>query len=139
MLILFIWSSYCFLGILGLSTSSFSLVASFRLTVRDFLMIHVIATLKVDPARRDEFLESFAQLAPLVRAEEGCLEYGAAVDEPTGMSIQEMAGDDAVVVVEKWESLAALEAHLAVPHMNAWREEVGPMLRGVTLQALRPV
>ncbi len=81
---------------------------------------------------------SFAKLAPLVHAEEGCIEYGAAVDEPTGMSVQEMAGDDAVVVVEKWESLAALEAHLKAPHMNAWREEVGPILRGVTLQALRP-
>ncbi len=102
-------------------------------------MIHVIATLKIDPARRDEFLESFAKLAPLVRAEEGCIEYGAAVDEPTGMAIQALAGDDAVVVVEKWESFAALEAHLAVPHMNAWREKVGPLMRGVTLQVLRPV
>ena len=50
-------------------------------------------------------------------AEEGCLEYGAAIDEPTSLGVQELAGDDAVVVVEKWESVAALERPPAgAPH-----------------------
>lgn len=101
-------------------------------------MIHVLATLRVDPARRDEFLASFERLRPAVLAEDGCLEYGAAVDQPTPIGAQEAAGDDAVVVIEKWESVPALEAHLAAPHMAAWREEIGDLLRGVTLQVLKP-
>ncbi|TWT97031.1 putative quinol monooxygenase YgiN [Botrimarina colliarenosi] len=101
-------------------------------------MIHVVATLQVDPARRDEFLAAFAELTPLVLAEEGCLEYGAAIDEPTAIPVQELAGEGAVVVIEKWESVAALEKHLAAPHMAAFREKTAEMSRGVTLQALRP-
>lgn len=101
-------------------------------------MIHALATLRVDPARRAEFLESFARLRPAVLAEAGCLEYGAAIDQPTPIDAQEPAGGDAVVVIEKWESVAALEAHLAAPHMEAWREEIADLMRGVTLQVLRP-
>ena len=101
-------------------------------------MIHVVATLTVDPSRRDEFLKAFAELTPEVLAEDGCLEYGATVDEPTEIPVQELAGEGAVVVVEKWESVAALEAHLAAPHMEAFREKTGEMLRGVTLRVLKP-
>lgn len=101
-------------------------------------MIHVIATLTVDPARREEFLQAFRALTPEVLAEEGCLEYGAAVDITTSLEVQELAGDDAVVVVEKWESVQALETHLAAPHMHAFREKTSDMLRGVTLRALQP-
>lgn len=101
-------------------------------------MIHVVATLKVDPTRRGEFLAAFAELAPLVHAEDGCVEYGAAIDVPTSLPVQQMAGDDAVVVVEKWESVAALEAHLAAPHMVDFREKTADMLRGVSLLALQP-
>lgn len=101
-------------------------------------MIHVVAKLTVDPARRAEFLQAFLELTPTVLAEEGCLEYGAAIDEPTPIAVQELAGDDAVVVIEKWESVAALEAHLAAPHMEAFREQTADMLKGVTLQVLKP-
>lgn len=101
-------------------------------------MIHVVATLTVDAARRGEFLEAFARLTPAVLAEDGCLEYGAAVDQPTAIDAQQRAGDDAVVVIEKWESVAALEAHLAAPHMEAFRAETAEMLRGVSLLILQP-
>ena len=36
-------------------------------------MIHVVATLRIDPAKREEFLAVFAELTPLVLAENGCL------------------------------------------------------------------
>ncbi len=101
-------------------------------------MIHVVATLTVDPARRDEFLAAFAELTPDVLAEDGCLEYGAAIDQPTPIDVQELAGEDAVVVVEKWESVEKLEAHLAAPHMAAFREKTADMARGVTLRVLKP-
>lgn len=101
-------------------------------------MIHVVAKLTIDPARREEFLQAFAELTPQVLAEKGCLEYGATIDQPTDIPVQELAGDDAVVVIEKWESVATLDAHLAAPHMMAFRERTAEMSRGVTLQVLRP-
>lgn len=101
-------------------------------------MIHVVATLRVDPARRSEFLAAFAELTPLVRAEDGCLEYGAAIDQPTDIGPQEPAGDDAVIVIEKWQTVAALEAHLAAPHMAEFRDKTADMSRGVSLLVLKP-
>jgi len=101
-------------------------------------MIHVLATIQIDPQRREEFLAGFRELTPQVHAESGCLEYGVAVDEPTGLDAQRLIGDAAVVVVEKWESVAALQAHLAAPHMDAWREKSASMVRGVEIQVLKP-
>lgn len=101
-------------------------------------MIHVLATIRVDPARRDEFLQAFAKLTPVVHQEQGCLEYGAAVDQPTGIDGQELAGEDAVMVVEKWESVETLKAHLAAPHMAKFREENASILKGLSLRVLDP-
>lgn len=101
-------------------------------------MIHVIATIQLAPGTREAFLAEFRALTPLVRAEDGCLEYGATVDEPTGIAVQELAGDAAVVVVEKWASVAALTAHLSAPHMADYRVRVKDFVRGVALRVLRP-
>jgi len=101
-------------------------------------MIHVVAKLTVDPDRREEFLNAFAQLTPTVLAEAGCIAYGAAIDQPTDISVQEQAGDDVVMVIEQWESVAALEAHLDAPHMAEFRQATADMSRGVSLQVLKP-
>jgi quinol monooxygenase YgiN len=74
-----------------------------------------------------------------VRAEDGCLHYAAAVDEPTGLAAQPPARPDVVVLVEKWRDLTALHAHLAAPHMTAYRERVKAVVVRTTLQVLRPV
>ena len=102
-------------------------------------MIHVIATIRLAPGTRDEFLAEFRKLVPLVLAEDGCLAYGPAVDEPTGLAVQDLAGDDAVVVVEQWVSPAALKAHTTAPHMVDYRVAVKDYVRSVSLQVLRPV
>ncbi|MDB5306498.1 MAG: antibiotic biosynthesis monooxygenase [Gemmataceae bacterium] len=102
-------------------------------------MIHVIATIELAPGTRERFLEEFRKLYAPVRAEAGCIEYGAAVDEPTSSPAQVLAGEDVVVVVEKWESVEALAAHTAAPHMAEYRPRVKDFVRGVRLQVLRPV
>lgn len=102
-------------------------------------MIHVIATISLHAGTREAFLEHFLWVTPLVRAEAGCLEYGATIDEPTPLKSQELIGPDAVVVVEKWASVAALEAHVAAPHMAEYRVKVKDHVKGVVLQVLRPV
>jgi quinol monooxygenase YgiN len=101
-------------------------------------MIHVIATITVQPGTRARFLEHFHRLEPLVRAEDGCLEYGAAVDVPTRIGGQAPLRPDVVFVVEKWSNVPALEAHLAAPHMSAYRTAVKDLVIGTELQILAP-
>src|SRR5205823_7557603 len=79
-----------------------------NLSIQGANVIHVIATIQVNLGTREAFLKEFLRLTPLVRAETGCLEYGATIDQPTTSAIQELAGEDAVVVVEKWASVDAL-------------------------------
>jgi quinol monooxygenase YgiN len=101
-------------------------------------MIHVIATVRTAAGRRDDFLRAFRQLVPLVRAETGCLEYGPAVDLQTLISDQPIRGD-VVTVIEKWESVAALQDHLAAPHMLRYRENVKDLVAGLEIRVLEPV
>jgi quinol monooxygenase YgiN len=101
-------------------------------------MLHVIATITVKPGLRAEFLKHFAWVTPLVRAEDGCIEYGAGVDLETGISVQMPLRPDVVVVVEKWESVAHLRTHLAAPHMAEYRVKVREVVTNVTLQMLEP-
>lgn len=101
-------------------------------------MIHVIATIELADGKREAFLEEFHRIVPLVRAEEGCLEYGPTIDVATGLAAQAPPRDNVVVVVEKWASLEALRAHLVAPHMTAYRPRVKDLVVGVNLQVLQP-
>lgn len=101
-------------------------------------MIHVIAALSTAPGKRDQLIEAFQSLAPQVHAEEGCIEYATAVDVATPIDAQAPLRDDVLMVVEKWESIEALEAHLSAPHMEAFRSEHGDLITGISLQVLEP-
>jgi quinol monooxygenase YgiN len=102
-------------------------------------MVHVIATIELAPGVRERFLAEFQRIVPDVRAEDGCIEYGAAVDCPTSIPAQPPIRPDIVVVVEKWRDVGALEAHLAAPHMTAYRGRVTDLVTSVELQVLDPV
>jgi quinol monooxygenase YgiN len=101
-------------------------------------MIHVIATVTVQPGRRDDFLEIFKALIPAVKAEAGCRAYEPTVDVDAGLRSQGDLRGDVVVIVETWESLAALQAHLQAPHMLTYKEQVKDLVAGVDLQVLQP-
>jgi quinol monooxygenase YgiN len=102
-------------------------------------MIHVIATIDVADGKRDALLTEFRKLVPLVHAEKGCIDYGPAVDLATGIAAQVPQRDNVVTVVERWESLDALRAHLQAPHMIDYRTRVKDLVRGVKIQVLQPV
>ena len=101
-------------------------------------MIIVLATIELHAGKRPEFLAEFRQIVPNVRAENGCHEYFPAIDTVSGLPVQGPARDDVVVVVEKWESIAALEAHLIAPHMMEYRPKVKEFVKKVHLQILSP-
>ena len=98
-------------------------------------MIHVIASIKVKPGKRAELIEIFKNNVPNVLAEEGCVEYAPAVDTESGIPIQ--AKDEHVVtVIEKWETLEALHAHLVAPHMEQYKKDTADLTEGLTLSVL---
>src|SRR6478672_8863134 len=101
-------------------------------------MIHVIASIQTAAGRRDDVLKAFHALRPEVLAEAGCIEYGTAVDLDGVVDGQPAARADLVTVVEKWEHPAALRAHLAAPHMVAFREKVKDIVTGVEIRVLAP-
>ena len=101
-------------------------------------MIHVLAQIETVPGHRDDFLAEFAQVAILVRQEAGCIEYGAAVDVPTGIPVQNFLGETVVMIVEKWDSIDHLKAHLVAPHMTDYRVRIKSFVQGVTLRVLEP-
>ena len=101
-------------------------------------MIHVIATIELNPGTRDKFLAEFRKLVPEVKAEVGCIAYGPTVDAETDIAIQYKLGPDRVVVVEQWETVAALKAHGVAPHMQAYRAKVKEYVKGMELRVLSP-
>jgi quinol monooxygenase YgiN len=66
-------------------------------------MLIVAGTFHVDPARRDDFVRGRADAMAASRAEPGCLEYVFAADP---------IDETRVVLFERWEDQAALDAHL---------------------------
>ena len=102
-------------------------------------MIHVIATIELHPGTRSKFLEVFRWLTPLVRGEEGCIEYVGTIDVPTTLSVQVPIRADAVTVVEKWASVDALHAHTTAPHMNDYRVKVKEYVKSVSLVVTEPI
>ena len=101
-------------------------------------MVHVIATVELKEGARAAFLKEFHQLMPKVHAEQGCLEYGPAIDLPTNIPVQLPPRPNVVVVVEKWADLPALQTHLQAPHMAEYRARVKEFVQSVKLQILQP-
>jgi quinol monooxygenase YgiN len=91
-------------------------------------MIVVLASIELNGGKREAFLAEFRRI-----------EYFPSLDHATHLPVQGPLRDDVVVVVEKWESVAALEAHLIAPHMMEYRPKVKDFVKKVSLQILEPV
>ena len=101
-------------------------------------MIHVVAIITAKPGQRAAVLEAFQANVPAVLAEDGCIEYQATVDAK-GMPVSKGTfGEDTFVVVEKWASLAALQAHGVAPHMKAYAEKTKELLASRVIHVLEP-
>ena len=102
-------------------------------------MVHVLAMITAKPGQRDAVLAVFHANVPAVRAEEGCIEYGAAVDVDVLGRFQALLGPDSFVVIEKWASAEALKAHGASPHMVAYAAKTKDLVAARAIHVLSPV
>ena len=100
-------------------------------------MIRVIATIQLRAGCRNAFLKVLKALVPQVRQEPGCRDYEPMVDLPTNFTAQVPVRGDVITIVEQWDSLDALEAHLIAPHMLEYRKAVKGFVADVTLQVLQ--
>jgi quinol monooxygenase YgiN len=101
-------------------------------------MIHVLAIITAKPGKRDSILQAFRANVPVVSAEGGCIEYGAAVDADNAQVPQTKCGPDTFLVIEKWASMDALKAHAAAPHMAAYRAKTSEMIANRVIHILAP-
>jgi quinol monooxygenase YgiN len=78
-------------------------------------MLIVTGEVVVEAGAVNKIREALQEMERATRAEPGCLAYAFSVDinEPTMMRI-----------FEKWESLEALRAHFATPHMATFGKAV---------------
>ncbi|MFO7974028.1 MAG: putative quinol monooxygenase [Candidatus Hydrogenedentota bacterium] len=102
-------------------------------------MIHVIATIEVEPGKRAELVEILKANVPNVLSEDGCLAYAPAIDIDAGLDAQPSLRENMVVVIEQWASIEHLHAHLNAPHMAAYRERVKHIVKNSKLRVLKPV
>jgi quinol monooxygenase YgiN len=84
-------------------------------------MILVTATARLQPAAREDALAAARRMRELTTQEEGCREYSfwIALDEP-----------DSILLFERWEDAASLEAHLAAPHTAEFGAAIGTYCDG---------
>ncbi len=73
------------------------------------MTIRVVVSVETKAGLGERQVQAFAKLAPLVRAESGCLRY----------DLHRVVGsEEKFVILEHWESAEALAAHAEAPHMH---------------------
>ncbi len=99
-------------------------------------MTIVIASINIKEGKLPDYLRILKANIPLVRKETGCIEYVPTGDIETGLPAQ-VLDRNVVTILERWESLEALNAHLTSPHMLDYREKVKDMVDRVSVKVLR--
>ena len=99
-------------------------------------MINVIASIQVIEGKLSKFIEIFKSNVPKVIEEKGCIEYVPTVDVPTGLPPQEL-NSNVVTIIEKWDSLEDLKAHLTSSHMLEYREKTKDLVEKISIKILK--
>jgi quinol monooxygenase YgiN len=74
-----------------------------------------------------DYIAKTRAVVPAVRAENGCRMYTLLEDAETSWEKPMRFGERTLWMIEKWDSIDALKAHLEAPHMKAF----GPTVRGM--------
>ena len=83
-------------------------------------MLVLTAFIEVLPTDRALIRAALNAVVAATRAEDGCEEYGCYEDTQQSGRF---------VFVERWRDKAALDRHLATPHMADWMTVAGPRLK----------
>ena len=75
-------------------------------------MLLIVGTVRLPPEKMPEARPVMARMVAASRAEDGCADYSYAED---------VLDPGLIRVSERWHDQAALDRHLATPHLAAWR------------------
>lgn len=98
-------------------------------------MLNVIAIMNARPAKRDELLRLLRAIVPEVRRENGCIEFGPPVIDAPGYD-QATFGPNKIVVIEKWSSSQALDAHAKAKHMVEFTAQAAHLIDSIAVHVL---
>ena len=98
-------------------------------------MIHVLASIKVKPGKRDFLIEHLKSNIPNVIKEKGCIEYNYTIDGDYHLDNQTF-DENIVTMIEKWENFDSLKKHMHAPHMLSYRENVKDLVENTSLKIL---
>ena len=102
-------------------------------------MIIVLARNFLKPGCRDAFIRLYQENLPNVLAEKGCIQYQLTQNADSGLAKQTPIGENTLIFVECWESIEALHAHLAAPHMKAFAAAASELRESSELRIVTPV
>ena len=89
------------------------------------IIVSGIATLK--PGAAKSLKDKMTAMITASRAERGCIDYRYGFD---------VLAPDQIVVLEYWDSWAALAAHFQMPHMAIWREALSGVILSRDIKAI---
>ncbi|MBW1606193.1 putative quinol monooxygenase [Lactobacillus sp. Sy-1] len=79
-------------------------------------MIVVNVRITIDPNKRDEYLSFIDDLVTKSLHDKGNLAYG---------HYQDVNNENQYLILEHWDGQASLDAHLATPHLNNFKDHIG--------------
>lgn len=98
-------------------------------------MIEVITEFSCLPGQRQRVLDAALALQSAVQDEVGCLGYSPLLDVPASLPEQVLDGEG-VVLIEQWQSLKHLHAHLTSPHQLEFESQTAEAVRQVRQRVL---
>jgi quinol monooxygenase YgiN len=97
-------------------------------------MVHVIVTMRIKEGQMPAFLAVCAELRPQVIQEQGCIAYDYTRDTVSPRGGQQPVEADRITLIERWESMSALKAHLETPHMKMAGAKMNDMRSSIELR-----
>ena len=102
--------------------------------------VYVLCRFDLKPdASIADYTDKTLAVVPTVRAEDGCRMYTLLRDAATDWDRPMRFGERTMWMLEKWDSVDALKAHLETPHMKAFGPSVRPMRTASTFHVLESV
>lgn len=90
-------------------------------------MIVVQVEVIIEPGSATKVVDAVKAMETATRNEAGCLKYAFSVD---------IADPGMIRVTERWESMDAIKAHMASPHMAEFNKAVGALQpKGLDIKA----
>ena len=99
--------------------------------------VYVLCRFDLQPGKKEAYAEAVRTITDAVRRDKGCRFYSLVGDAETDMTNPMKFGPDVLWMVECWDSVDALKAHLQAPHMKKFAPSARPLRKSGTFHVLK--